>query len=167
MVYHNIMKSKKVCTIVAGAMNLVYAVIFTVGLGFAVVLIIMSLVNINNGGNDVTAGLQALVGVLLIGIAIIAALILVVLGILTWISAIGLLKRGIKGKPPARLAILSIVTHSLIVTAGLVGAILLLVNNGGALIVAVLALIALSVANIVLSAIARTGGRAETPAATE
>lgn len=161
------MKGKKICTLLAGIINLLYAVILAGGIVLGVILGIGLLFGINTADNSLGGALAAVFGVLLLGVVIIGLIIAIPPFVCTLISSIGLIKRAVKDKRPKGPAILSIVIHSLVIIGYFVGIIACFASGEtwAAYLIAIGLL--LSVANIVLCGIGMSGWKEEQPAEQE
>lgn len=151
------MKKQKVCTILAGVMNLLYALALTAGIGIALIMGVMMILGMGSATEIGEVIALAVAGPIIILLAIGAIVLMIIPCVLSWVASIGMLVKGSKNKSPAGFAVLSIVIHSLLIAGGLIAAIGMLVGGivwglgiGAAVIVP-------SVVNIVLSAIGRSG----------
>ena len=147
------MRGKKFCAIFASIINLIYAIALTAVVFVAIFAGVIALLDINSGGSDLTAGIVAIAGALLLLIAIVAVIAAVLPCILMWISSIGMLRRCSKSESPAGFAVLSIIAHVLLFLGGIGGAAALYFNDGGILIIAAAAVSVVSLIIIIFSAI--------------
>lgn len=149
------MERKRICTLIAGIINLLYAVILTGGVLLGLILGISLGFGLNFAGNDFAASMAAIVGTLVLVIVIIALIIMIPPCICTLISSILLIKRAVKSNRPKGPAILSIVIHSLMLIGFLIGLAACIISGGpNWVIFLIVACLLISVADIVLCGIA-------------
>lgn len=149
------MKGKRLCSLLAGVLNLLYALTLTGGLVLGIIMCIASALGLNPETSDFAAAMAAIVGALLMAVAIIAIIIILPPCICTWISSIGLIKRAVKDRHPKGPAILSIVIHSLMIIGFVIG---YFVADGQDWVKILIAIgFLMSLVNIVLCGIALSG----------
>lgn len=152
------MKGKRVCSFLAGLMNLLYALILTGGIVLGLYAGFAAMFEINSAGSDLAGALAALAGSLVMVVVFVAILIMLVPCILMWISSIGLIKRAVKGKRPLAFAVLSIIVHVLLSLGFSIGLIVCIAGEADILgILLIGAALLWSVVNIVLCGISVTG----------
>lgn len=159
------MKGKRICSLIAGILNLLYAVMLLAGIIVAIVAAVSITLGFNSMEDSLAAVFTAFAGVIIIGIVIIALIVMVPPFVCTLISSIGLIKRAVKCRHPKGPAILSIVIHSLLLIGYLIGIIACLTGGAAGLAIVFIVIgLLLSAGNIVLCGIALSGWNREQPA---